>query len=133
MLDAKLILSEDQNNILAVDIWEATNTIDLGANGDTHLGEEEHLRLRVEVSTTFVEAVAGALLTIRGMTDTDATLAGSTVWCTTPTIVVGSLKAGDLIMDIGLPTDHKRFIGVVYEVTVQAFSAGAVNAYVYVR
>ena len=132
MLDAKLILSEDQSNILAVDIWEATNTIDLGANGDTHLGEEEHLRLRVGVSTTFTSGGAGAL-TVRGMTDTDATLEGSTVWFTTPAIALATLAAGYQIIDIGLPVDHKRFIGVVYEVTGANMTAGAINAYVYAR
>lgn len=131
MLDAKLIMSEDQANILAQASYASTDIIDVGAYEDA-LGEEEHLRLRVEVSKTCVGA--GGTLKVEACHDTVAPIDGSSVvWAISDVVPVATLKAGYCIMDVGLPVKHGRILGVYYTVATADFTDGTINAYVYAR
>ena len=132
MLDAKLILSEDQ--VLGdAGAIVSTNLIDVGAY-ETALGEEEHLRLRVEMSVTGDSAGDAATLLMRAVHEVDETIDGSSiVWASTPAIAEADLVAGYCIMDIGLPVTHARYLALYWTVGVENFTAGKLNAYVYAR
>jgi len=123
MLDAKLILSDDQAITISAG---STNVIDLGAY-ETALGEEENLRIKVTVSETFA---GGTSLTVICREDGDDT--PSDQWAESKAVPVASLVEGYTIMDIGLPTTHQRYMDVYYTAS-GTFTAGKVNAYIYAR
>jgi hypothetical protein len=129
MLDAKLIL-DDNVALGAVATAASTNLIDVGAY-ETALGEEEHLRLRVEVSETATGA--GAILEICGVHEVDETIDAASVVFAYSKALMANLKKGYVIMDIGLPVVHSRYLALWKEVTVANFTAGKINAYVYAR
>ena len=131
MLDAKLILCTDQalgdeGNVVS------ENIIDLGAN-ETALGEEENLRIRVEMSETATSEGAATLL-MRAVSEVDETIDGDSVeFATTPALGKSTLVAGYCIMDVGLPVNHNRYIALYWTVGTADFGNGKVNAYIYAR
>jgi len=124
MLDAKLILSEDQ--VITGDTG-STNVIDLGAN-ETALGEEENLRLKVVVSADFS---GGTSLTVKCQEGSDNPPTDQ--WAESKAVLTADLKAGYVIMDIGLPTTHQRYMNVYYTTNGTFNDTSKVNAYIYAR
>ena len=131
MLDAKLIISEDQAVTTTV---KGTNCIDVGAYEDA-LGEEENLRLRVEVSEAFTSGEAGTL-TVEAVSDavSDGIDASSIPFGIAEAIAKATLVVGYCILDVGLPVKHNRYLGTYYtKGGTGTFDTGKLNAYVYAR
>ncbi len=124
MLDAKLILSDDQ--AITGDAG-STNVIDLGAN-ETALGEEENLRLKVVVSANFT---GGTSLTVTCREGSDNPPTDQ--WAESKEVLTASLVAGYTIMDIGLPTTHQRYMDVYYTTSGTFDDTSKINAYIYAR
>jgi len=131
MLDAKLILSDDQAITTSAD---STNVIDLGAYEEA-LGEEENLRLKIVVSEDFDSAAEDGTLKIQCLHSNESESKDPPeLWSESTTFPENVLVAGYTIMDIGLPTYHQRYMSVYYIVAGSGnFTSGKVNAYIYAR
>lgn len=128
MLDAKLILCEDQDCPNAGSV-KSDDQIDVGAY-ETALGEEEHLRLRVEV---VVAAGAGTSLLVEAAHDTVSPIdADSVVFASSDVVLEAALVKGKILIDAGLPVEHGRYIGL-WLTGDGDVSACLINAYLYVR
>jgi molybdopterin-binding protein len=131
MLDAKLILCEDYD-LPDQAAAASTDIVDVGAY-ETALGEEEHIRLRVEMSVTATSAGA-ATLKVEAAHDTVAPIdASSIVFASSEIIALADLVKGLVLIDAGLPVVHGRIIGVYITGADADFTAGQLNAYLYVR
>ncbi len=133
MLDAKLILCTDQAlGDTGEDGTVSENIIDVGAY-ENALGEEERLRIRVEMSET-ATSTGDATLLMRAVSEVDETIDGDSVeFATTPTLGKSTLVAGYCIMDVGLPVNHNRYIALYWTVGTADFGDGKINAYIYSR
>jgi hypothetical protein len=128
MLDAKLIMCEDQDCPNAGSV-ASDDIIDVGAYEDA-LGEEEHIRLRVEVA---VDAGAGTSLLVEAAHDTVAPVdASSIVFASSDVVLAADLLKGKVLIDAGLPVEHGRIIGL-YLTGDGDVSTCLINAYLYVR
>jgi hypothetical protein len=131
MLDAKLIFCEDMD-LPDQAAAAGTDIVDIGAQ-ETALGEEEHLRIRVEMSEAATSAGA-ATLKVEIAHDTVAPIdATSTVFASSEIIALATLKKGYVLVDCGLPVVHGRILGVYITGATADFTAGKINAYLYVR
>lgn len=131
MLDAKLIFCEDMD-LPDIGAAAGTDVVDVGAQ-ETALGEEEHLRIRVEMSETATSEGA-ATLKVEVAHDTMIPIDdASTVFASSEVIALATLKKGYVLVDCGLPVVHGRILGVYITGAVANFTAGKINAYLYVR
>ncbi len=106
----------------------STNTVDLGAARKIWGGRQ--LYVVVIVDTAFVTATT---IDFQVVTDTSATLAGSTVQITTGPIAVASLTAGraPIVIPIGSAIGtEERYLGMYYVLAGSNATAGAVTAFV---
>jgi hypothetical protein len=128
MLDAKLIFCEDQVMPNAGSIL-ATDWIDLG-DYETNLGEEEHLRVRVEIAK---DATVGTSIKVDAVHDTVAPIDGSSiVYATSGVVLLADAVKGKILIDAGLPIEHGKLLGLYFTADGD-MSVGTINGYVYAR
>ena len=133
MLDAKLIFDEDKDLGTPADGY-STDLINLGAQ-ETALGEEEHIRLRIDAVEAFNDSNA-ADDSVWEFELMDCATVGGTykIIAQTRPLTAPEMPKG-IIWDIGIPTVHKQFLKIHYEYTTGTgdMDAGIVNCYLYVR
>ena len=126
MFDKKLELSENQDLAKATGDYTSTNQIDAGI--DTEVGNCEDLRVEVYCTETFASGTSAATLTVK--VESGATTALGTVMAESKAFAIADLKAGEKLVDIGLPVPNDKYVGIVYTIGGETTTAGKVTAMV---
>jgi hypothetical protein len=100
----------------------STNAYDMVVARD--VGRGHGLRVYATVGTAFT---GGTSLQANVIESANSDLSSPTVLYTGPVIAEASLTAGAKLLDVGLPTTSKRYLGLQY-VTVGTHGAGTANA-----
>jgi len=119
--DAQLRLSNAQA-VAGTGALNSTNVIDL-LSANRNLGRGQPMRLVLTVDTTLV---GGTQFQAQYVQSANADLSAPDVLVTGPTSVTP--VAGTKILDIALPDNTKRYVGVIYGRT-GTYTAGAVSAH----
>lgn len=104
----------------------STNVIDLGADRD--LGASD-LYLETLVTTAFDSANDTATLVIQLQTDSAENFASPTLLAASATLGVSSLGAKARPFRIKIPHTTERYLRLNYDNGTEAFSAGAISAW----
>lgn len=104
----------------------STNVIDLGADRD--LGASD-VYLETLVNTAFASANSTATLNIIVQTDSVENFASPTVLAQTGALAVAALAAKARPLRIKLPHTTERYVRISYDNGTEAFSAGAISAW----
>ena len=149
ILDASLQFDTAVSLAIAVGTQPSTNAIDWGLIGglptasttsnvrDMGIGDDPALKLLVQVSTTFTSGGAGTLsVTVQGAPDAAANTPGVYVsWYTSPVYALGTLTAGERLMDMDFPRPPAgvaipRYVRLLYTVAGATITAGNVTSYI---
>ena len=112
----------------------ATNVIDMQA-ADLEMGAGQPMYLNVRVGgTAFDSAADDGTLTVALVSDTDATIDGSSiVTIQTKAVAEATLVAGEWVTRVSLPVnfDDNRYVGLYYTVAGSGdFTAGTIDAWI---
>lgn len=120
--DAQLRLSAAQA-VAGTGTLVSTNSEDL-LSANRNLGRGQPMRLVITVDTTFT---GGTTFTPQYIQSANSDLSSPDVLASGPAVV--NPAAGTKILDIALPDNTKRYVGVQY-VRTGTYTAGAVSAHI---
>ena len=103
----------------------STDAIDLGAAVNISRGKEKRLFVKVD-GTAFA---GGTSLEVQYVQSSNANLSSHDVLATTGAIAVAALTANATLMDLPLPSNTKRYVGLRFDVT-GTMSAGSVSGWI---
>ncbi len=103
----------------------STNAIDLGAAVNISRGKEKRLYVKVD-GTAFA---GGTSLEVQYVQSANANLGSHDVLATTGAVLTASLTANAVLMDLPLPSNTKRYVGLRFDVT-GTMSQGTVSGWI---
>jgi hypothetical protein len=121
--DAQLRLSQAQSLIGAAATTVSTNTIDL-LSANTNLGRGRPRKIFAEITTALA---GGTSVRAEFIQSANSDLSSPDVLVVGPTFADAAALAGVKLLDVTIPDNTKRYVGVQY-VTIGTHSAGQVWA-----
>ena len=125
ILDKNLVFSDAQAET-SVAAQDSTNVIDTGI-ADSNLGAGTPLWVNVQVNTTVTSS--GAATVSVALHDSSDGSTYAAIW-TSAAYAKATLVAGFVMMSIPLPSEHERYLKVVYTIATSVLTAGAFDAWI---